>query len=454
MPPTGPFTTNANTVALHHFDDGSTDLIGDSSGGPGGPSHGVRKFGGAPGGPTILVSTVAELEGVVNSASSGQTILVADGTYPLGGVYLRFDIPHVTLRSASGNREAVILDGNYLTTEIIQIVASNVTIADLTLREAYYHPIHVMSAGGSHTLNTLIYNVHILDPGEQAIKINPVPGGYYPDDGVIACSKIELTDAGRSQIRNNCYTGGVDAHQAEGWVVRDNVIEGFWCASGLSEQGIHFWSGSRDTVVERNLLRDNARGVGFGLVTAGSGRVYEDNPCPEAGGGFVDHYSGVIQNNFVSASDAGLFASNFGFDCGICLWNACSVSVFHNTVYTSDPDSTYSAIEWRFPLTRAEVFNNLVNDALLERDGASAVQAGNLGTAQSGWFVNSGTGDLHLTASAIRAIDAGVSVAIVTDDYDGDLRPAGAAADIGADEYGGAPFQPNWFVSLPLVISD
>jgi hypothetical protein len=85
----------------------------------------------------------------------------ADGVYHLNGAYLQFDVPDVTLRSASGNRGAVILDGNYLTTEIIQIVASNVTIADLALREAYHHPIHVMSTGGSHTNNTLIYNVHI-----------------------------------------------------------------------------------------------------------------------------------------------------------------------------------------------------------------------------------------------------------------------------------------------------
>ena len=150
-----------------------------------------------PSGTIVNVSTVSQLENAVNSAAAGTTIRIADGTYNLNGVYLRIDVPNVTLRSASGNREAVILDGNYQTTEIIQVVASNVTIADLTLREAYYHPIHVMSGDAAHTLNTLIYNVHIVDPGEQAIKINPATAGYYTDNGVIACSHIELTDAGR-----------------------------------------------------------------------------------------------------------------------------------------------------------------------------------------------------------------------------------------------------------------
>jgi hypothetical protein len=68
-----------------------------------------------PTGSTVTVSTVTELENAVNSAASGDTILVTDGTYDLNGVYLRFDVPNVTLRSVSGNRESVILDGNYVT---------------------------------------------------------------------------------------------------------------------------------------------------------------------------------------------------------------------------------------------------------------------------------------------------------------------------------------------------
>jgi hypothetical protein len=393
----------------------------------------------APAGNLVHASSVAELENAVNSATSGATILVADGVYNLNGVYLRFDVPNVTLRSASGNRQAVVLDGNYVTTEIIQIVASNITIADLTLREAYYHPIHVMTTGGSHTLNTLIYNVHILDPGEQAIKINPAVASYYPDDGVIACSRIELTDAGRPHIRNNCYTGGVDAHQARGWTIRDNQIEGFWCPSGLSEHGIHLWRGSRDTLVERNVLRDNARGIGFGLATSGDARTYPDNPCPGAGGGYVDHYDGIIRNNFVFASRSGLFASQYGFDCGICLWQACGAQVLHNTVASTQ--APFSSIEWRFSNTEADIVNNLVSHSLRERDGASASLAGNLEDVPLSLFVDGTGGDLHLASTATAAIDQGAPLAggQCDDDIDGAVRPIGLGRDIGADEYGLPP---------------
>ncbi len=394
-----------------------------------------------PSGNIVNVDTVNELVSAVNNASPGDSILIADGTYHLNGAYLRVDTANVTLRSASGNRASVVLDGNYITTEIFQIVASNVTIADLTLREAYDHPIHVSSSENGHTLNTLIYNVHIIDPGQQAIKINPAAEGslgYYTDEGEIACSHIELTDAGRTHIRDNCYTGGIDAHQSRDWVIRDNLIEGFWCDSGLSEHGIHLWRGCRDTTIECNVLNDNARGIGLGLVTGGSGRTYPDNPCPAASG-YVDDFGGLIRNNFISANDGGLFASQYGFDCGICLWNACNAQALHNTVYTADSSSTFSSIEWRFPNTLALITNNLVNHTMRERDGASGVQSGNLTTAQASWFVDSANGDLHLVSTVAEAIDQVAAPGDVTDDIDGDPRPLGAASDVGADEYGDPP---------------
>jgi hypothetical protein len=76
-----------------------------------------------------------------------------------------------------------------------------------------------------------------------------------------------------------------------------------------------------------------------------------------------------------------------------------------------------------------------VNDQLLQRDGASAASGGNLTTAQSGWFVNAATGDLHLKSSATAAIDQVSLPNGVIDDLDGQIRPNGSAADIGADEF-------------------
>ena len=393
---------------------------------------------------------MTELQLAVNNASSGDTILIADGTYALDGVYLRIDEPGVTLRSASGHRDAVVLDGNYITTVIVQIVASDVTVADLTLREAYDHPIHVMSTAVTDTLNTLIYNVHVVDPGQQAIKINPYTGQdalHFPDGGTIACSHIELTDAGRTHIRDNCYTGGIDAHQARDWVIRDNLIEGFWCESGLSEHGIHMWRSCRDTVVERNELRNNGRGIGFGMATSGSGvRTYGDAPCPGVEGAYVDHYGGIIRNNMVFANESDLFNSQYGFDCGICLWNACGAEVVHNTVASTQ--APFSSIEWRFEQTDVSLINNLVTHNLMERSGTASL-AGNLEGQPLSLFVDGPGGDLHLAQSADDAIDQGVDTG-VSDDFDGDARPRGEGWDVGADEW----WEGEWAVRcfLPVVV--
>ena len=402
-----------------------------------------------PSGKIISVDPSDTLSDAVDSAKSGDTILLADGTYNLNGDYLWFDTPDVTMRSASGNREAVILDGGagYATTEIVVILASDVTIADLTLKRAMYHPIHV-TGGSSNTENTLIYNVHVIDPGQQAIKINPSSGRTsFADNGTIACSHIELSDAGRPQIwaiNNSCYTGGVDAHGAWGWTVRDNLIEGFWCDQGLSEHAIHFWTGSRDTLVERNELRDNARGIGFGLGQSGAERDYGANLCP--GASYVGHYDGIIRNNFIFQGRAELQASQAGFECGVCLEQACGARVFHNSVVSTA--APFSSIEWRFSNTSADISNNLVSHNLMERNSASAMLAGNLQNASLSLFVDSFGGNLHLVSSANAAIDQGVSIpaGMSTDDIDG--APRDANPDLGADEY---PLNLPFAVYLPLV---
>lgn len=340
-----------------------------------------------PTGKVVKVDNVSQLQQALKKVSPNTTITLSDGTYKLDGLCLIMNVPGTVLRSISGNRDAVIIDGEYKTNELIQITASNITVADVTLRRAYHHPIHIMPTKNSNTLNTLIYNVHIVDPGEQAIKINPISSGYYTDSGVIACSHIELTNEGRSKIRDNCYTGGIDAHRSAGWVVRDNLIEGFWCQKGISEHAVHFWGSSSDTIVERNVLVNNARGVGFGMATTGTSRVPPNNGCPETTD-YIDHFGGIIKNNFIYANSKALFNSKSGFDTGISIWQACRPRVFRNIVYSANPLRSFSSIEWRYPLTNAEIADNMVNTKMLERDGANAAKSGNIENVESACFVD------------------------------------------------------------------
>ncbi|WP_437534947.1 right-handed parallel beta-helix repeat-containing protein [Sorangium sp. So ce726] len=404
---------------------------GDAGGGGGSPAALCRPLP-PPSGNVIEVgpSQADELQGIAQSAETGDSIVLLDGTYDLNGSYLRFAAPGVTLRSKSGNREKVILDGGYASAEIVQIVASDVTIADVTLARAYNHPVHVIGGDAGDTKGTHIYNVRVIDPGQQGIKVNAgADQTTFADEGVIGCSHVELTDEGRAHV-SDCYTGGVDIHRARGWRIHDNTIEGFWCESGLSEHAIHVWTGSRDTIVERNAIRDCARGVGLGLGETTEGRTYADDPCP--GASTVGHVGGIVRNNTVFAGSAALFASQSGFDSGIAIEQACGARVLHNTVVSTQ--APFSSIEWRFSHTSATITNNLVSHQLRERDGAKATLAGNLEMAPASLLADAQGGDLHLVAGQDGAVDKGVALSAgeVADDIDGE--PRSGAYDVGADE--------------------
>jgi hypothetical protein len=374
-----------------------------------------------PVGPTITLGPgdAADLRDEIVAAAAGTTILLEDGTYDMSGgdfgYRLVFSTPGLTLRSVSGNREAVVLDAGYGTDELVSISASNTTIADLTLMRASDHPVHVTSPGFAIS-GILLHNLRIIDPGEQAVKVNPGTGGGTVDHSTLQCSHLELTDAGRLHV-SNCYTGGLDAHAATGWLVRRNHIEGFWCQSGLSEHGIHMWRQCADTTVEENVIVDCARGIGFGL-----------------GPGADGHTGGVIRNNFIAAGDADLFSSSSGFDSGISLWGADDAEVYHNTVASTQAPSA-SSIEWRFVSTAVTIANNLVTNRIWDRGGTGYL-AGNLEYVSTGLFADVAAGDLHLVDPSSAPVDAGASLTAGSADRDFDTQSRDAAPDVGADEFG------------------
>jgi hypothetical protein len=261
------------------------------------------------------------------------------------------------------------------------------------------------------------------------VKINSNAGRTaYADGGRIECSFFQMTDAGRPNVERaggGCYTGGVDAHGARGWVVRNNRFEDIYCAGeGLAEHAIHFWTGSRDTLVENNTIIDCARGIGLGLVESGEMRVYADDPYP--GIGYIGHYDGIVRNNVV-------FADHAYYDTGIELAQARGARVYHNTVWSSAA-GFFSSIDYRFGNTQVDIRNNLTR-RITQRDGATGTVEANLESVDASLFADAAALDFHLAPSATTAIDQGVTVAEAGLDIDGDPHTAGAAPDIGADEH-------------------
>ena len=377
------------------------------------------------------------LPSVVGKAASGTTILLHPGTYKVSSI-IQFLKPDVTLRSKTGRREDVILDGNLggtpldrtrFVSEIVAVRASGVALADLTIRYAKYHAVHVFPAGSAHINGFLMHNVRVYDTGEQLVKVNS-SGGSAPgwaDYGVLQCSVLEFVDNSVMEpMGGDFYTGGLDVHGGLDWKVRHNVFRNIQRNGRSMEHAVHFWSRSRGTVVENNRFEDNYRAIGFGMKTSLSGpeRKYPDGAGTSP---YLDHIGGVIRNNTVWNR------KGIRLETGIALWNARDAEVYHNTVWSGD--APFSGIEYRFANTRAVIKNNLAGHRILKRDYASATLGSNVESAPASSFRDAPGGDLHLAAGSLPSIvDRGAVLAAGKAGVDMDEQARTGAPDIGADE--------------------
>lgn len=366
-----------------------------------------------PSGRIVNVSTESQLQQAVRTLTSDTTIMIAPGTYQLTStLYVNGSLRNVSIRGASGNRDDVVLAGPGMTNASYGAAphgiwtgggVQNITIANLTVRDFYFHCV-ILNAG---TTAPRLYNLRLMNAGEQIVKSNPNPAGGGVDDGVVEYSIIEYPTTSR-----DFYTNGVDVLAGRRWMIRNNLFRNIRAPIGqMAGPAVLMWRGTTDSVTEGNTFVDCQRPIAYGL---------EATSPP-------DHARGVIRNNFIYRS------ASQGGDAGIVVFGSPDTVVAHNSVLLS---GTYpSSIEYRFPqATGVQILNNLTDGPIMRRDNATAVVSGNYTQATAALFVAPASGDLHLKASATAAIDrataAGVSL-----DWDEQPRPIGAAFDIGADEF-------------------
>ena len=365
-----------------------------------------------PPGRVVRVATEPELQAAVRNLRSDTTILIARGTYRLTSTLHIGNraLDNVALRGETGRYDDVVLAGPGMSNKEYGSAphgvwtgngVNGVLLAHLTIRDFYFHPV-ILNAG---TRAPRLYNVRLLDGGEQLLKSNPDERGEGIHDGVVEYSAFEFTSRSRSS-----YTNGVDVLGGRGWIIRDSLCRNIHAPAGeLAGPSILVWRGGRDTVVERNTFINCQREIALGLVQA----------TP------TDHAGGIIRNNFIYRDPW------VQGDAGVNVIDSPGTIVSHNTIVTS---GTYpNAIEYRFrAATGVIVVNNLTDAAIRARDGATADVRNNVTTATRAMFVAPTAGDLHLRPDASAAIDRGVPTDTGTD-WDGTPRPRGAP-DVGADE--------------------
>jgi hypothetical protein len=365
-----------------------------------------------PSGLVVKVSTEAQLQSAVRSLASNSTIVLAPGTYRLSNtVLINGSFSNVGIRGATSAPDDVVLIGKGMSNASYGNVphgiwvggnVRGVTIANLTVRDVYYHPI-IFNAG---TQAPHVFNVRLIDAGQQFIKANPDGTGGGVDNGIVEYSVFEYTKTAKDD-----YTNGVDVHAGRNWIVRHNLFRSIRAPAGqLAGPAVLIWNGSSGTTVEGNTFLNCQREIALGLI--------ERTP--------YDHSGGVVRNNFIyrDASVAG--------DAAIGVFDSPDTIVAHNSILVSG--GYPSPIEYRFAgSVGVAVVNNLLDGAILARDGASGSTSGNFTTARPALFRDPPSGDLHLRPTAVAVIGKG-STFVIADDWDGEGRVTGAASDIGADE--------------------
>jgi hypothetical protein len=376
----------------------------------------------------IHVSTESQLQTEMGNLQTGDTILLADGTYNLTSTLYVNGRNNVTIRGTAGSTNVVLVgkgmdNSNYGNVPFgIWSNGTNTTIAHLTIRDTWDNEI-IFNSGAQ---SPLVYCVQMLNSGSQFIKSNPtdVTNGFGVNNGVVEYCWFEYTGSPPGDHGSGVgYFNGISAHAAQNWIIRGNLFKNLHnpdSAAYLWNPAVLFWNHSANTLTEQNTFLNVDRAVAYGLL----------NTTP-----FFDHAGGAIRNNFVCLVPGLMSASRTASSDGsLIAWNSPGTQIDHNSVLLNSNE--FYAIEFRFSTTTNGTARNNLSDAPIHlRDSATATLASNLVTAVPGMFAYPAIADLHLLASATNAIDKGLTHSTVTNDFDGDRRPRGARSDIRADEF-------------------
>ncbi len=395
----------------------------------------------------VIVSNVDQLNTAIENANASsnadRTILLANGVYKLNRPFFWIERDGVTIRSQSGDRTMVTLQGQNgmnggVIEFIFQVSADNITIQDMTLEDVGSHAIIIHGESPYDADGTVISNLIIRDTFEQMVKVTPAnsdPERFYSEGGLMENCLCYYT----AEIGPQYYIGGIDAHGAKDWIIRNNIFKNirspettnpgsphYNASPRHAEHAIHFWSWSHNTLTEKNLIINCDRGIGYGL--SGSG-----------------HNNGIIRNNIIYHANLGTLGTDDMGDAGIILETSHDTQVYNNTIYFEHDYA--NGIEYRFNSTaNALIANNLTNKAIRQRDGATGTLVCNIANnAPANWFASVNPFDppdifLHIRDTSVTdVIDKGTNaipgLPSVFQDFDGDSRPQGSEIDIGADEF-------------------
>lgn len=412
-------------------------------------------------------------------AAPGDVIILHEGSYK---EQVRILQPDITLMSAE-NEWAVIeapigTDNSPGLCVKFDVDAEGGALKRLELIGGYYG-VKIESrwdwgvADTSGATGILIEDCLIHDTGRDCIKITP-----NCDDITIRRCEIfnsgKLYPAGTPPDQKNAE--GVDITNADRVLVQDCYVH------DTATTGVYFKGGATDCLVERTRVSRCGRGgVLLGFDTSPEFFDLQANPD------WYENIGGIVRNCIIEETDyagIGFFAAKGAKALNNTVINTARVG--HNPIYFGLTLQDWVPEAGRPPSVDVEVRNNIVvqteaidadfvfirylfepelgalsahdgmprmsNNIYFNRSGAprftdsrpaSLLSSANFAAWQDHIDGDKNTllvdplldADGRLTEMS-PAIDGGIDISAVIEDFDDESRPAGAATDIGADEFG------------------
>jgi hypothetical protein len=401
-----------------------------------------------------LLHPWASIHYAAGQVSAGDTVLINPGTYA-GGIYVDTGGTAAEPVTFRANGAGVIIEGSGGERDAFYIESADyVVVEGLTIRHANRAGLRI-SLSDHVTIRNCTFADNttwglFTDFSDYTTVEDSESYGAEEQHGIYISNSSDYPTIRRNRLHHNRGCGlhmngdismGGDGIISYGLVERNIIYEnGLGGGSGINMDGV------THTMVRNNLLYNNhASGISLYQIDGGSG----------------SHDNKVLNNTILMASNG--------------RW-AINIPELEDTDNQLFNNIAYNAHSWRGSISIAspvlpgfESDYNVVMDRFSSDDGntritLSAWQA--LGydihsiiATPDQLFINPATPDYHLKSDS-PAVDHGVPLSQVTEDLEGNPRPAGSTYDIGAYEFipaltlqgaaGDSSIYLYWSVNIPL----
>ena len=275
---------------------------------------------------------------------------------------------------------------------------------------------------------------------------------------------IPGTNSNPSQVTTNVDSAGVwPGDGAE--VVGNNIHDIGGCITVANDKGQNaIFLDANNVVIEKNYIHDIGRSNASGCVAGDQAHdhgVYVNGQTTQTGntirnnlfynnrkGWAVQIYPGTVDNlklvNNTFAENASANGAKAGNNIITGYGTTITNSQISNNIFYNSSGSTLKTIEMGdvLTVTNVEMKNNVTSGSAMSDNATNYAKFNSKDTSgvdtnkvlKTPLFVNAATQDFHLQPTDTVAKDKGLTIAIVTQDYDGISRPQGGAYDIGAFE--------------------